>query len=42
VCLGTLAQVLKKIVEEKKVGVPKFDLGGVRKARHIVAARVST
>jgi hypothetical protein len=41
VCLGTLAQVLKEIVDDKRLGVPKLDLGGVGKARRIVAARVS-
>jgi hypothetical protein len=37
VCLGTLAQP-KEIVEDKEVGGNQLDLGGVGKARHIVAA----
>jgi hypothetical protein len=42
VSLGTFAQVLKEIIEDKRLGVPKLDSGGVGKARCILAARVST
>jgi hypothetical protein len=39
--LGTFAQVLKDIVEDKEVGGTKLGLGGVGKVRHILEARVS-
>jgi hypothetical protein len=42
VCLGTFAQVLREIIEDKEVGGIKLGSDGVVKARQILAAWVAT